>query len=300
MRNARDRSKQNSPTNWVGLIYYLISTKQGLKVIGILIIVIIIIFSLFIYIMRPAQLDVQTNAGTISIKNGSIQNTVFMLSASGSRENNRTPWTRTGIMVKKGDKIKMQASGRVHTALKKLIDVAETDKRILPSWVGPGGSTVNQEKEWDIRREENKLMPDGGDHYGYGMLLAAIRDESKGGEVGSPVAVGDEHEWEAEKDGELVLAVNDLLLDGKSRDVYALPLKNNYQYYKTIVQREDRLRKENNEYLSNKTLNEKINESYQRRLSTWDNEIVPNGNWLIWYDDNVGAFSVSITVNQHA
>lgn len=198
-------------------------------------------------------------------------------------------------MVRMNDKIKIQASGRVHTALKKLITIAETDRQILPSWVGPNGSGTEEENEWDIRRESHRLMPDNGTHHGYGKLLAAIRDED--GEVGNPEAVGEKREWGVEKEGELVLAVNDILLDGDARDIYALPPEDNRFYYETKVEEEDRLRKENGDSVPNKTLDERVREAYERRLNTWDEDIVPNGNWMVWYDDNVGAFSVSVTVN---
>jgi hypothetical protein len=307
MHDSEDSSKRNLPTNWFELVIYLISTKHGLRLIGYLIAIIAIIFLILIYIMRPAQLDIQTNAGTITIKKGSTQNAVLMLSASGSRENEKSPWSRTGIMVKKGDKIKVQASGRVHTALKKLITIAETDKQILPSWVGPNGSNDEEEKDWDSEREcyrlselanhecDKRLNRSKGPHHGYGKLLAAIRDEN--GVEGDPIAVGEEREWDAEKEGELILAVNDILLDKNARNIYALPVKSNYLYYKTKVEEEDRLREERDDSFPDKTLNERIHEAYKRRTNTWDKDIAPSGNFMIWYEDNVGAFSVSVTVN---
>jgi hypothetical protein len=47
---------------------------------------------------------------------------------------------------------------------------------------------------------------------------------------------------------------------------------------------------------SKETERQKADEQYQKRLKGWDT-IVHNDNWNIWYDDNFGAFSVSITVN---
>jgi hypothetical protein len=41
---------------------------------------------------------------------------------------------------------------------------------------------------------------------------------------------------------------------------------------------------------------QKVNEQCQKRLKDWE-AIRTNNNWNAWYEDNVGFFSVSITVN---
>lgn len=284
--------QQKLPTNWFELALYLVTTKHGARLLGFLIVAIAAILLLSIQLIRPDKLEITTNAGTISIIKGSTQNAVLMLSAAGSREHN-LPWIGTGIMVKKGKKVKIEASGLVHTALDKLIAVAQTDRRIEPAWVDPNGSRREEERDWDDKRKKYKLMPDKeGAHYGYGMLLAAVRNDQN--QVQDKVAVGKKYEFDAKTNGELVLAVNDLLLDGDARNIYALPLENNYSYYKNKVEEEDNLRKENTD--SNKTLNEKVKEEYQKRLKAWE-DIAKNNNWMVWYDDNIGAFSVSVTVN---
>ncbi|MBN3907530.1 MAG: hypothetical protein HWQ35_13490 [Nostoc sp. NMS1] len=289
------RNNPTSPTTWVEFIHQLISTRRGLITIGFLLAAFILVLSLIFYSWRPDQVEITTNAGTITIKKGSTQNAVVMVSASGSTENGKTPWTRTGIIVKKDDKIKIQASGRVHTALKKLITIAETDQQILPSWVGPNGSDPNMHKDWDSRRASYKLMPDKDTVHGYGKLIAAILRQDEG--VRNLKAVGEKNEWDIEEGGELVLAINDILLKPDARDIYALPVKDNYQYYKTKIDDEDLLKKKNGESIPNKPLNERINEAYKKRLATWDQDILPNSNWMVWYDDNIGAFSVSVTIN---
>lgn len=294
MHNPRSNEQQSLPTNWFELARYLVTTRRGLKLIGVLIAAITLVLLLIIHVIGADRVEITTNAGTIAIKTGSTQNAVLMLSAAGSRED-RLPWTGTGIMVNKGDKVKIEASGLVHTALNKLITVAQTDRKLEPSWVDPNGSIREEERDWDDKRKEHKLMLDkDGAHYGYGMLLAAVRNDQR--QVLEKVAVGKKYKFDVKNNGELVLAVNDLLLDTNARNIYALPLENNYSYYKNKVEEEDKLREENTDSFSNKTLDEKVKEEYQKRLKAWE-DVVKNNNWMVWYDDNIGAFSVSVTVN---
>ena len=213
--------QQNPITNWFEFVHYLITTRHGLKLIGFLIVVFAVALLIIIQVTRP-NIEITTNAGTIAIKTGSTQNAVLMLSAAGE---DNSPWVGTGITVKKDNQVKIEASGRVHTAMAKLIVIAQTDRKIEPSWVGPEGSTLDEEEEWDSQRDKYKLMPDvGGAHYGYGMLVATVRDSK--GQVpkdNNYEPVRKKSEFTAKTDGELVLALNDLLLSGDARDIYALP-----------------------------------------------------------------------------
>lgn len=286
--------QQNSITNWFELARYLINTKRGLRLIGFLIVVIAILLFLIIQVMRP-DIEITTNAGTIAIKTGSTQNAILMLSAAGG---DSSPWVGTGIKVKKDNKVKIEASGRVHTAMAKLIIIAQTDRTIEPSWVGPEGSMPDQEKEWDSQRDQYKLMPNAeGAHYGYGMLVAAVQNSNGQILKNSYEPVRNKFEFTAKTDGELVLAVNDLLLRGDAQNIYALPFETkNFEYYKFKAQEEATLKEENVNSWSEKTLQDKTKEQYQKRVNAWK-EIVKNNNWMVWYNDNIGAFSVSVTVN---
>ncbi len=288
--------QQNSVTNWFELARHLLTTKHGLKVLGFVIApIVFVFFALLILLMRPDQLEITTNAGTIAIKTGSTQNAVLMLSAAGE---DSSPWVGTGITVKKGNKVKIEANGRVHTALAKLITIAQTDRKIEPSWVGPDGSIAEVEQDWDSKRNEYKLLPDKDNaHYGYGMLLAAIRDNKNQVQNQDIEPVGKKREFTVKTDGELVLAVNDLFLGGDAQDIYALPFNdNNLLYYQFKAKEEATLKEEKVDSWSEEYLLEKAKEQYQKRLETWK-EIAKSNNWMVWYDDNVGAFSVSVTVN---
>jgi hypothetical protein len=245
--------------------------------------------------MRPDRLEITTSAGTIAIKTGSTQNAVLMLSAAGE---NGSPWVGTGITVAKDDEVKILASGRVHTAMAKLINIAQKDQISKPSWVGPKGSTPGEEKEWDSKRNKSKLMPDVGEaHYGYGMLLAAVRTPDK--KVQDLEPVGTKPEFTVKIDGELVLAVNDIRLNPDARDIYALPFdKDNLDYYKFKAREEGTLKEEKVDFWPETTLYEKAKEQYQKRLEAWK-EIFKESYWMIWYEDNIGAYSVSVTVCKH-
>ncbi len=284
---------QNPVTNWFELARYLITTNRGIRLIGFLIIVIAAVLLLIIQVIRPAQIEITTNAGTIAIKTGSTQNAVLMLSAAGE---DSSPWVGTGIEVKNGDEVKIEASGRVHTAMAKLIIIAQTDRKIEPSWVGPQGSTLSAENDWDSKRNEAKLMPNGkGAHYGYGMLLAAVRNPKN--EVVDLEPVGNKYNFTVKTDGELVLAVNDIILDSKAKDIYVLPFDdNNLGYYYSKAKEEATLKGENVDSWSQSQLDKKAREQYQKRLNSWK-KIDEQNNWMVWYKDNIGGFSVAITVN---
>jgi len=296
MNEPENMNQSSSPTSWAELFYKLITTKRGLILIGIAIAVIL----LSIFIFRPNQVNFQTNAGTITFFKGNTQTATVTVSASGDPAKKKSPWTVTNIWVKKGDKVKIQASGSVHTALKKLIAIAQTDRQLFPSWVSPVGSSSTEESDWDSRpiRELRKLMPDSiTAHNGYGKLIAAIWEERKGVSHKRAVGASPEEEWEIEQEGKLAFAVNDILLDANARNAYALPIHNNYLYYKTQIEQEERLKEQNGEPVSNESLKVKIDKAYKRRTDTWDQDILPKSNFTVWYQDNVGAFSVSVTVN---
>lgn len=271
------------------------NSNEGRILIAIISILIFSFLSFAIYIFRPSQIEFNAQAGTVIVKSGSKQNSIFMLSSSGTREQGE-PWTETGVEVRKNDKIKITASGRVHTALNKLITISQTDKKIQPSWVGPNGSSTHQESDWDKIEARNgkKLLPDeGGAHYGYGMLIAAIRDSQNKVKRNEIEPIGSEREFTARKNGRLVFAVNDILLDEKAKDTYALPPDQYPEYY------EDKL---NNDPLfedlkkSNMPREEKIRSIYNDRMIVWK-KIKEKNNYMVWYDDNIGSFSVSIAVN---
>jgi hypothetical protein len=68
-----------------------------------------------IYAIAFKTVEVKTELGTFSIKSGNTQNAIFLLNPAGEKG---SPWVATGIKVRKGDKLKISATGKIHLALK--------------------------------------------------------------------------------------------------------------------------------------------------------------------------------------
>jgi hypothetical protein len=245
------------------------------------------------------KIEIVTGAGTIIVKNGNTQNSVFNLSPTGG---SKTPWVKTGIKVKKGDKIKITASGRVHTSLKRLIAEAQNhavDPAYLP-WVGPEGLQQEQEDKLQSTfpaRRSYKVLPDkNGAYYGYGMLLAGVRNPRQEMLQENIEPIGISHDFQTKYDGELELTVNDVWLDESMENTYIVPIKNNFEYYKSEAHFHATLIGENFSTWSKETEKKKANEAYKKRKQSWQ-AVVKHRAWGVWYEDNTGSFSVSITVN---
>lgn len=267
----------------------LYKTKEGLLFSAIL----AGTFITGLYLMRPDRLEITTNAGTISLKRGNTQNAILLLSPSGGDEND--PWVGTGIMVKKGDKVKITATGRVHTTLRRLVDTVENTPDFAVPWTGPNGFQPLQDYPYQAIRDKYKLMPgQKGAYYGYGMLLAAVRDARRQTESQEPI--GENREFKAATDGELVLTVNDIWLKPEMKDVYVPPFNDNFEYYKEQAEFRAAGNGEDVRTWSEATKHERANQEYEKRLKRWK-VIVAEKAWNNWYTDNIGSFSVAVTIN---
>jgi hypothetical protein len=259
---------------------------------------------IFLMHMKPNEIKVETNAGTLYVtrpvaigipgqKDTSSTEAILMVGAAGSRESSIDPWVKTGIKVQPNDSIKIEADGNVHTALKRLMNIASINRDPNPeqyqTWTGPDGYSLSTNKDWDAKRKVLRLLPD----HPYGALVGAIWDGQ------SPISadtkmfigrsLGSEEPFNVKKEGELVLAVNDLLLNEKAKDLYALPVENNRAYYDARLREEEDI----STWADDKK-EMKIQELYQKRLKAWE-EIEKSSLWTVWFDDNLGAFSVSVT-----
>jgi hypothetical protein len=284
-----------NPTTLPELLWLLIATKQGW--IGIAGITAILTTAMLIVMqfMRPEKIDISTVVGSISIKKGSTQNAVFLLSPNGG---DNTPWVGTGITVKKDNKIKITASGRVHSSLRRLVAASLEPTTIslthIP-WASPEGLPKEKEFPYQEARTLAKVLPSTNDaHYGYGMLLAAIKNDKK--QIVEIEPIGENQEFTAKNDGELVLTVNDIQLNETRENIYLLPFKENQEHYNNEAQLLAILRNEDFTTWTEATKREKAKEIYNIRRETW-NTIRREQNWNFFYEDNVGAFSVSISVN---
>jgi hypothetical protein len=292
---------QPDPNIWSGFLTLLITTPAGWLGITIVAATVTAAVLIAIQVINPEKIEISTGSGTITLKRGNTQNTLFLLSPNGEDEN--TPWVGTGIEVKKGDKIKITASGRVNTSIKRVVAETirpEVDER---TWASPSGINRSDNTTYFPTLDQFKLLPDkNGAYYGFGMLLAGVRDST--GQTNDiapfkPLSKDDNFiKFNAKNDGELVLTVNDIWLSGDTKDAYTPQFnKDNFHHYLQLAEFEAAFKGEDFKSWSEETKRKKAEEQYQRRLKGWDS-IISKNNWNIWYDDNVGSFSVSIAVNE--
>ena len=129
------------------------------------------------------------------------------------------------------------------------------------------------------------------------MLLAGIKDSKSQIEPDNIEPIGESKTFTATTTGELVLTVNDIWLSSDMKEVYAPPFNDDsLEYYLKLAQVQNALNEDFNSW-SKTTQRKKAEEEYQKRLKKWQS-IVKEKNWNLWYNDNIGAFSVSVTVNK--
>lgn len=308
-KNNNSSSVQNeartfNPKTFPELLWLLIATKQGW--FGILVVSLMLVAAicgaawLVTKIIPPEnKIEIQSGIVSFTVTNGNTARTVLSLSPNGGDKT--TAWVKTGIKVKKGDDIKITASGRINTAMRTIVTQAIRPGIDDPTWVGPNGlSESEQLVDFDLYDRE-KLKPDKGKtHYGFGMLLTAVKsplEEEVETESILPFPQDENEplEFTAEKDGELVMTVNDIWLYKDRKYVYVPDFEENIDYYTQLAEAEATF-KEDPDSWSDDMKREKAEEQHQKRLDGWKN-ILENNNWNIWYDDNIGSFSVAIVVN---
>ncbi|MEY2831701.1 MAG: hypothetical protein RLZZ574_959 [Cyanobacteriota bacterium] len=294
----QNQTPVNAPDTWSGFLFLLITTKQGW--LGITVVAAILAVAVLgtIYFMRPEEIEISTNSGTIALKRGNTQNALFLLSPSGGDE--KTPWADTGIEVKKDDKIKIEASGRVNCAMKRTIARTIRPEIAQQTWVGPSGYPEEATPPAEHINEAKLLLDKDNASYGFGMLLANVKDSKdqiKTENIVPFVENTEFIEFTAPSDGELVLTVNDIWLSKNMKNVYAAPFEENRAYYEKTARFDAAFRDEDFNSWSKEEKEKKAKAQYERRLKSWNN-IVDEGDWNIWYEDNIGSFSVSITVNE--
>jgi hypothetical protein len=302
-----------SPTTWAGIIHFILTTRRGFIGAAALLIIAVIGAALTISTMKPDRIEVTTQAGTIVFKNGSRQDAMVLLTPCGGESD---PWIDTGIFVKKGDKIKFSASGRIHTSLKRLVRSAQEDTMLEIPWTGPDGVEDEKGKIKTFRSKFRLLPgPDEKQPYPAGLLIGSTRDNNERNvikpywRIGSGKNLeGQPQEFIAQSSGQLVLTVNDIWLKDQPMDAYVEPLdasdpdgtlrptekpKYNWEYWREKA--EEALVKRGNKTPTDEELKKEAIRLHQARINQWKE--IRDKNPLIWYKDNTGAFSVSITVN---
>lgn len=310
--NSNSDTKISNPKTFPEFLWLLIATKQGWTgvsvLFGVLSLAVCITTGLVILIIPPEnKFDVETTFGRLTFTAGGKKNTVLLLSPNGGDKN--TPWVRTGIKVKEKEEIKITASGRINTAMRTIVTQAIRPGIDDPTWVGPSGLKESKRFSPFKLYEQKKLQPpilskDGKkyDRYnGFGMLLATVEDCPQDVKLESIHSFPEDDnkplEFKAEKDGELLLTVNDIWLGREQEDVYVPKFegKENIDYYVQLAEAEATFKEDVDSWTEEIKL-KKAKEQHSKRKEDWK-DIKLNGNWNVWYDDNIGAFSVSIVIN---
>jgi hypothetical protein len=294
-------------SSWIKVLEYLLGTRQGrtftLSLLGLLILGIGGATSLAIYLIRPDKVEVTTGVGALSIKTSKTQSAVLLVSAAGASSDRH--WIDTDIEVKAGDKIKVTASGQVYTSSKWLTFEGLSPEFRESAWTGPAGLPRSQDYNFQAKRNQYKVLPDkNGAYYGYGMLLAIVKDRDRGQypteeiiPIGQKIENAKEGaEFQAQKDGTLSFTVNDIWLTPNMKNVYIEP-KENTKYYLRDARLRAYMRGEHYENWPMSTQKKMIEEAYAERVKKWD-KIDSSKQWNAWYADNIGSFLVSVSVNK--
>lgn len=160
--------------------------------------------------------DITTNAfGATTIKNEKSEVSYWLL-------NTAELWSNSGIKVKKGQTIKITASGRKHTAVHHLVDDALLNKPGLTEpWVGTDGFPEQRSDNFDRDNARAKYRIFPGENQD-ALLVQVVpfrgrfnhpQDRPIGKTPNQFRLVGRENEIHIDEDGVLFFAINDIVLD---------------------------------------------------------------------------------------
>jgi len=246
-------------STWSNLAYAILTEKWAMLrffvfITGLCFAAIMVWVSV-LYIAKKQRLEItQTEKGGVIYRVGSDETLTFLLSAS-------EPWSSTGFSVRQGDSLAIRASGRVCLALHHLVDNVRDHNPPSHPWVAPSGLSANEEMhlgKQDMYRMQYLLVSNAP----YGALIAGVGSfDTPPRSTNDIWEVGKSWDGKAPKTGVLWLAVNDVLLRPDTPLGYDVPR----EYQDT---------------------NYKIHGSFSNILS--------QKYWNVYYDDNIGAFSVTV------
>lgn len=204
------------------------------------------------------KISFTSNGATVIIDPNDKLNAIFMLPASAR-------WTNTGIYLKPGEKLKITASGKIHTAIHHLVDCAIRDIKPPYIWRSPDGEPWSNLASLDALRRNLLIIPKAN----IGVLIGYLHIP------GNPepcifnprpegmVIIGKEGYINNHNkvDAELWFNINETILD-----------PNNLEYSKKA-------------YVGSGDKKE--------WLKRWD-YIVENDYWDLWWDDNIGYFLIQM------
>lgn len=232
-------------------------------------------------------------AGILTVSTDKTKNIVMTLPPNGGTDNE---WVDPEIEVSKGDRIKITASGKINLSLAGLVKAVQKDTKPKAPWNGPEG--LSDKDNMDSRypdRVNFKTMKG----QNFGMLIAAIEDKEE--RKKTLYRIGKEREFTASTDGKLLLTINDIWLSPKKKDAYLPPPVKYRDYYEKKVlfsiNSNIDIAKQETKIWSPQKWQEEIDKEYNKRKSKWD-EITRDRNYGLWYQDNIGSFSVTIIIEQ--
>lgn len=209
------------------------------------------------------QVTINHQGALLIFANDEIKKAQFLLPSSQL-------WVNTGIRVKANQKVKVQASGSVHLAIHKLVQVSEHDLFPPFMWSGPLGLTEVQTGGKYFDRRETMICSELplGSILGYLRTTTGTRDPGKlnprpDGIIN--VKPGGHIHGDKEQDSVLWLTVNDMYLGGMDREA---------------------ARKA---YLGSQS----TGKAYRARLRSWK-KIKEAEFWDLWYYDNVGQYLINL------
>jgi hypothetical protein len=230
--------------------------------------------------------------GTITLKEDGNSTKTMVLNPNGGSTDDDNAWVDTQIKVKKGDKVKINASGKINVAVGRLIKSAKDDIRLMTRWNDPNGlpSTYDDPNYPEVKNF--KLMKE----QLFGKLIAGVKESNS---IIKPYAIGKENVFEVENDGNLFLTVNDIWLSPDNKEAYLPPISNTDYYRNEVL---ESINSENNSIAENtysqwseEKRKQEIQKQYDLRNEKWQ-QIKRERNFSLWYDDNIGAFVVTISI----
>lgn len=199
-------------------------------------------------------------------------------------------WNNTNIKVKKGDKLKIKVSGNYNSSIHHLVKYGQTDSVLLFDWTSALGFANEKQglnRNIDtIRNKKENLIYEGAN---FGQLLMLVsKDEISENKNNYPnrVKKGSQEykiqelknesviDYTAESDGYLYITVNEILLQKKDKAIYCPPFESDPKYYDG-----DR-------------------DIYDEKEKVWNEYIVKNNQYDIWFKDNIGYLLVYVKVEK--
>lgn len=324
---------RTAPDSLWGLLSSDLQTiSRTIIFVASLLLVVAVISLVFVHFLSDALgkgSSIEVNPqGAITVKLPNKETTVFLLGANGT---SKSPWVSTGMIVSKGDKLTISASGQINVSAHHVVEKAKTDELPPNPWSGPEGRKPGYGgvRKIDLDRDAFTLVK-----AEYGRLIAQI--------VAKEVALrpsddklffklGPEpREIVAEIPGILYLAINEVWLTttpdnnpdsdfAKSNRAYLSTREGNEHYYferaPDAVKQEmkklgeglglfpltqshvDGIRKKKDksaqENLFLNKLDAAVDLGFKEQEKRWD-YIVKHHYDNVWYDDNIGSFAVTI------